>query len=131
MRELSQNPRAAYNREWRAKNKDKVNAYFRARYAVKRERIAQQRLAREYGLSPEAVDALIKKQRCLCAICERDLGKFRVDHCHRTGIVRGLLCNMCNLLLGQCGDDLPGVMRFVRYLQRAEVAAHGESTGAP
>ena len=48
---------------------------------------------------------------------------FHVDHCHKTGEVRGLLCNNCNAGLGLLGDDLDGVMNIVYYLLQRDM--HG------
>lgn len=42
-----------------------------------------------------------------------------VDHDHETGQIRGLLCHSCNRALALVGDNLAGVMRFVRYLRPA------------
>lgn len=49
------------------------------------------------------------------AMCHPD--RWHVDHDHKTGIVRGLLCHHCNFIIGQAEDD-PGIlMRAVQYLQ--------------
>lgn len=56
-------------------------------------------LFREYGLSVQEFDDLVKVQKGKCAICKKKV-KLVVDHCHSTGRVRGLLCSMCNGHLG-------------------------------
>jgi len=43
--------------------------------------------------------------------------KLAVDHCHETGVVRGLLCFRCNQALGNFGDNLEGINKVVEYLQ--------------
>lgn len=56
-----------------------------------------------YGLSATAYDVLWAEQEGKCKFCGRtNSGKFRlsVDHCHKTGRVRGLLCMSCNAKLG-------------------------------
>ena len=45
---------------------------------------------------------------------------LRTDHNHKTGQIRGTLCNGCNTALGHFGDDLAGVQRTVAYLQRGD-----------
>ncbi len=71
-------------------------------------------LARKYGLTLEEYRALRTKQKDRCAICgrpesARGRGKrparLSVDHDHRTGKVRGLLCRVCNSALGRFTDD--------------------------
>lgn len=62
-------------------------------------------LRNTYGLSVEQFDALIASQNNGCAICGGAFGETKrtrpcVDHCHRTGKVRGLLCIACNCMLG-------------------------------
>lgn len=61
-------------------------------------------LKTKFGITPEEYDAMLHKQRGKCAICrqpEKVVGKsLAVDHDHKTGKVRGLLCGSCNQLLG-------------------------------
>jgi hypothetical protein len=78
---------------------------------------------RKYGLTLEARDAMIASQGGRCAICPNvlDVSKPKgchVDHDHKTGKVRGLLCSGCNLGLGHFRDD-PALLRIAAsYLER-------------
>src|SRR5262249_32383840 len=82
------------------------------------------RINRTYGLSLEQFDALFVCQGGVCAICHRrPKGDLCVDHCHRTGRVRSLLCRGCHMVLGLYGDE-PRLMRAaIAYLERAGGAA--------
>ncbi len=80
-----------------------------------------------YGLSKERMSEMITEQRGRCAICERSLTTIRVDHCHFTGVVRGVLCSSCNVGLGLFKDD-PGILlKAVAYLSKFPV----DRTGLP
>ena len=57
-------------------------------------------LARRYGLTPKQYDDLVESQGGVCAICEGKMERPCVDHDHKTGDVRGVLCHGCNLLVG-------------------------------
>lgn len=59
-------------------------------------------LQRKFGISKEEYDRMFVNQNGRCAICRRPPKKFRlsVDHDHKTGKVRGLLCAPCNKVLG-------------------------------
>ncbi len=64
-----------------------------------------------------------------CAICERIFGenlKPCVDHCHRTGVVRALLCSECNKGIGLLQDDALVVERALRYLTNGYVPTDTE-----
>lgn len=74
---------------------------------------------RVYGLSPEEYQAMFDSQFGFCAICgtaPKD-GKFHVDHCHTSGVVRGLLCSHCNQMLGMAKDNPETLMKAAAYLR--------------
>jgi hypothetical protein len=73
-------------------------------------------LRRKYGLTEAERDAMIASQRGLCAIC-LDALPVHVDHCHKTGRVRGVLCFNCNSAIGKLGDDPDAVRRAAAYLE--------------
>lgn len=58
----------------------------------------------KYGISPEDYSEMLQKQNNLCAICGKHQSNLTrslaVDHCHISGKVRGLLCPVCNSMLG-------------------------------
>jgi hypothetical protein len=71
-----------------------------------------------YNLTPDEFDAMLQRQRNVCAVCGRDGGPrgLVVDHCHRSGQVRGLLCNGCNTGLGHFGEDPQRLIGALAYL---------------
>jgi len=79
----------------------------------------ERRVRKVYGLAPGQYGQLYIFQDKRCAICRRATGatrKLSVDHDHKTGQVRGLLCRPCNDMLGHLRDDVETAARIVRYL---------------
>lgn len=85
---------AASKRAWVSKNKDKHDSY--------RRKVI-------YGIDHAAFTQMLIKQNGVCAICGGGpVGKRKnlsVDHCHKTGKVRALLCSNCNTGLGSFKDN--------------------------
>ena len=87
-------------------------------------------LKRVYGIGIEEYNTLLEKQNNRCAICEstdpkgRKSGRgggvdvFYVDHDHKTGNVRGLLCNICNRTMGYIGENSNVLEEMINYLQK-------------
>ena len=74
-------------------------------------------LLRVYGLTADEWLELIKGGRC--PLCEKRYSPTRtpvVEHCHRTGLVRGAACAPCNYRLGLLHDDDGWLRRAMEYL---------------
>jgi Recombination endonuclease VII len=83
-------------------------------------RMPYHRLRERYGLTPEQYAAMRSSQGNVCAICAEPLSeglKSHVDHCHRTGAVRGILCQSCNHGIGNFRDDPERLRAAVKYLE--------------
>jgi hypothetical protein len=78
---------------------------------------------KRYGLSRAEIEARFGER---CNICgDSGGGRFdnlHVDHCHATGLVRGLLCNNCNNGLGRFRDDPALLRRAAEYIDQAASA---------
>lgn len=81
-------------------------------------------LRRQYGISEDEYKSRLKEQRGRCNICgsKDQRGRsgstyFQVDHDHKTGAVRGLLCAPCNSGLGSFGDDIKRLEKAIEYLR--------------
>jgi hypothetical protein len=75
-----------------------------------------------YGITLDICEQILINQNGKCAICNTILNnKFVIDHCHTTGVVRGLLCNDCNLGLGKFNDDIARLSKAVEYLSKLTV----------
>ena len=68
-------------------------------------------------MTPERFLELQVEQMGCCAICERPVSHWHVDHDHETGATRGLLCMGCNMVLGQMKDDVTRLRAAANYLE--------------
>ncbi|MFC7530789.1 endonuclease VII domain-containing protein [Actinoplanes sp. GCM10030250] len=73
-------------------------------------------LRRRYGIDGAVVAELLAEQGGVCAICGAN-DPQHVDHGHRTGWVRGILCFNCNGGLGQFRDDPVLLANAITYLK--------------
>ena len=79
---------------------------------IRKKRISGRKcdLKRNYGITEEEYDKLLKAQDFKCAICEKTEEKsgrkLSVDHCHTSNNIRGVLCTACNTALGKFKDDV-------------------------
>jgi hypothetical protein len=84
-----------------------------------------QRLNRRYGIKLDDYQKLFDSQKGLCAICLNpptglhSSGRahvLHVDHCHKTGEIRGLLCTACNQALGMFKEDIKILQKAKEYI---------------
>jgi len=87
-------------------------------------------LKREFNLTEEQYETMLADQGNVCAICLRPpktKRRLAVDHDHKTGLIRGGLCWLCNRLLGLAADDPERLARAIQYLEHPPaVSAIGE-----
>lgn len=115
-----------YFEEYRKKNRSLLVEKERKRYVKKsesiRERTREWRLNRLYGLTVEQRDALFEAQGFTCAICgdhmPKGKNKWHVDHDHKTGAVRGVLCRYCNVGLGSFYENPRLLRNAAEYIER-------------
>ncbi len=101
-------------KEWRLRNPDKVKEFTRKN----KRRAKDQLLKRLFGITIEHYDDLLAKQKGLCAICHSppSYRSLAVDHCHKTGKVRSLLCTSCNTALGSLKEDVSRCYALAKYI---------------
>lgn len=78
-------------------------------------------LRKKYGITFQDYNEILRVQNGVCKVCGRKPGKRRlhVDHNHKTGKVRGLLCGKCNLGIGYADEDINILKGMIEYLQGA------------
>jgi len=86
---------------------------------MKREASVWSRRKAKYGISRNEYDRMHRTQKGKCAICGDPPDQFdlRVDHDHKTGRVRALLCNNCNAMLGHARDNIAILEIGAKYLR--------------
>lgn len=103
-------------KEYRAKN----SVYLAAKTKLWRVNNRDSILRSRYGITAKQYDDMFEKQQGCCAICTTHAThlrkKLHIDHCHRTGKVRGLLCIKCNMAIGLLKDDKRKVLKVCEYL---------------
>jgi acetyltransferase-like isoleucine patch superfamily enzyme len=110
---------AAYHRAWRAKNPLLASAATRKWKQNNPDKVYARHLRATYGITPEYVALRVKEQQGLCGVCNLPLGEDKaVDHCHKTGEIRGILHKQCNAGLGSLGDSYVTLQRAAAYLYR-------------
>jgi hypothetical protein len=80
-------------------------------------------LRRKYGVTEQQADKATEAIGGLCEICGQHCltrKRLSVDHCHDTGIVRGLLCMKCNIGIGKFNDSVELLLSAIKYLSRED-----------
>ena len=138
--------KAQHDRIYRDKNKEQLQEYFKEHYQKHKEakikyqqeyyqrnkehvskRMRERHLKLNYNLtSQQYLEKVISQNNC-CAICGKpehrilktgDVKPLSVDHNHTTGVVRELLCNDCNALIGFANEDQEILQNAIVYLQK-------------
>jgi len=115
---------------WREANKDRYNASQRAFQAkVDPEKKYGAEIKRRYGCTLEQYNEMLVAQGGRCAVSgtlhnpAEKKGRLYVDHDHKTGKVRQLLCGACNSLLGYAEDKIETLEAAIAYLKKHNGAA--------
>jgi hypothetical protein len=108
------------NRRYRSNHPEKVKDTRDRRKEYHKAYAREWHLQSKFGLTLEQYNAMYRKQKGRCAVCNSEptgrWKKLHVDHCHKTGKVRGLLCYSCNSAAGLVKDDAEIAIRIAAYL---------------
>jgi len=106
------------HRQWRRDNPEKHALQCR-----------RHRLRRQFGLTVKQYDKILERQKGRCALCDalpKPKMRLDVDHDHRTGEVRGLLCGNCNILLGHLEARYSFVRIYMYLSKKHAIPADGD-----
>ena len=108
-------------RAYRRANKAKIAEKRRLDRKQHPEKMKKKRIEYTYGLSWDECPAILARQGGVCAMCKtKSKRPLCVDHCHKTGMVRGILCSPCNLTIGLCRDSTKITRAATAYLEAAQ-----------
>lgn len=121
-----------YDKQWEKENCGKRKAqrkkwykdnpgYNKIYYKNHQRQAKRNRIKQKYGLSHEDWVKMWLGQDGNCAICGEPFAQQSdtfIDHNHKTGKVRGLLCNKCNLGMGYFNDNPELMIKVVNYLNK-------------
>lgn len=127
-----------YNIEWKKNNPEKAAAHIPSRKQWRLDNLEHDknrnreywiknpilrltyRLNKEYNITLKRYEEMLQAQDNKCAVCKINFSELKrkpcVDHCHKTGVVRGLLCHKCNVSIGLLNEDFGTVLNLVKYL---------------
>jgi hypothetical protein len=126
-------------KEYRIKNKDKISEYRRRDKKKNKERYdaykkqwrknnpdssRNTQLKKCFGITLCDYNQMLESQNGVCKICKQKCSSGKnlaVDHCHKTGIVRGLLCGNCNKALGLFQESSEIVKMASEYIKQFEM----------
>lgn len=106
---------------WQSRNVERVRLTTKgwtSRHADFVKKHCERRRLKKYGITSEQYRDLLAQCGGKCMICRRQPDKtIDIDHCHKTGRVRGLLCNGCNTGLAKFRDDATVLEAAIEYLR--------------
>lgn len=75
----------------------------------------------KYGITIDQYDRMLRRQKGRCRVCKESFAKTgrkpHIDHDHATEKIRGLLCHLCNHMLGSARDKIRILRAGIRYLR--------------
>src|SRR6267154_846109 len=118
--------------EWllrdRKDNPEKYKEYAKKGWGINGITYMKKNICNKYNITLQEYDDLILNQKNVCAICCKsetrkssnsdNITRLSIDHCHKSGIVRALLCYRCNILLGKAKDSIELLKQAILYLEK-------------
>ena len=112
-------------KEYRRANRERILKYYHSNRKFINERKRNADYIRKYGITEVEVLEIWEGQNHKCRICNKlmvigskKLDKACVDHDHKTGKIRGILCAGCNINLGRFVDNIGLLKKMISYLEQ-------------
>ena len=110
-------------KEYRENNPEKIKElkekYKETRKEIRKPSERKYHLKTKYGITDLEYKEMYDKQNGNCLLCNKNVEykKLHIDHCHKSGRIRGLLCSNCNLALGNFKDNIEVLKKAIEYLK--------------
>ena len=136
-RETHQNSLKKDKREWYLKNRERILASRKIYNKLNKMKIQERSIASRinnpqkyknhhyksnFNITLDDYHNMLSTQNSCCAICGKHKSENKlnlsVDHCHKTGKIRGLLCSNCNFGIGNLKDSIINLQKAILYLQQ-------------
>jgi hypothetical protein len=111
--------RAEYQKEYNKRPYVMEKNRERDRRPARMHMMFSRHIKRKYGISFKQYTEMLINQVGCCKICDEPMIANRephVDHCHKTGKVRSLLCFACNLMIANAKERVDRLERAIKYL---------------
>jgi hypothetical protein len=121
---------AANRKKWREEHPEYSKEWHKQNYENNKDQVRDKAIYKKYGVTQEWYEETFLAQGGKCAICQAEKAggrgrRFHIDHCHKTGVVRGLLCFKCNAILGHAQDNISVLDAAKEYLLAHGAEEHG------
>lgn len=103
------------NLNWAKENKDKMSEFGKRHFKKNFNKIKSKRIKYRYNITIEEYSKMLEEQDYQCKIC-KEIKALCIDHDHKTGKVRGLLCGKCNRGIGFFNDNIKSLHNAIDYL---------------
>lgn len=121
MLEMAKKNRLKYNYKKTNEKAREYNKKYKKTHPEKFKLGIKRNHLKQFGITVEDYNKMFDKQNGCCAICGKHQSEFKiafaVDHNHKTGKVRGLLCSRCNTMLGFASDNINILKAAINYLE--------------
>ena len=107
-----------YNKKYREANKDKIKEQQKEYYEANKDKIKEKIACKKYNITPRQHQKLMAINECQICFKHIEGRDKNIDHCHKTGEIRGVLCSHCNTSLGGFNDDLTIINKAIQYLEK-------------
>ena len=110
-------------KEYYFKNKEHILARSKIWALNNKDRVRENQLKRDYNLTLDQYNKMLADQNGCCKGCgikfDVNIKSLtpHVDHCHKTGKVRGLLCNYDNTIIGYANEDTARLSKLIEYIK--------------
>ena len=110
-------------------HKEEISKQHKIYYSNRKAEFREKRVTYLFGITADRYNNMIEDQNNLCAICGNAetqarngaIKRLAVDHNHKTGKVRELICHSCNIAIGYIREDVVILSKMINYLNKHNI----------